>query len=76
LGIFQSRFGTEDSWKTTATGFSIFAFLALTIPFAILGFAALVRSGLSLKSMRERVKHLPAETRGARGTGTFTSPIR
>ncbi len=76
LGIFQSRFGTEDSWKTTATGFSIFAFLALTIPFALLGFAALVRSGLSLKSMRERVKHLPAETRGARGTGTFTSPVR
>jgi glycosyltransferase 2 family protein len=47
--------------KTKATGFSIFAFLALNLPFAILGFAALIRSGLSLKSMRERVSHLPAE---------------
>jgi glycosyltransferase 2 family protein len=47
--------------KTKATGFSIFAFLALNLPFAILGFVALIRSGLSLKSMRERVSHLPAE---------------
>jgi uncharacterized protein (TIRG00374 family) len=46
--------------KTTATGFSIFAFLALTIPFVFLGFAALLRSGLSLKSMRETVTHLPS----------------
>lgn len=47
--------------KTKATGFSIFAFLALNVPFMILGFVALIRSGLSLKSMRERVSHLPAE---------------
>jgi hypothetical protein len=47
--------------KTTATGFSIFAFLALNLPFVFLGFAALVRSGLSLKTMRERVSHLPSE---------------
>ena len=40
--------------KTTATSFSIFAFLALTIPFIFLGFVGLVRSGLSLKSMRRR----------------------
>ncbi|MGB8522021.1 MAG: lysylphosphatidylglycerol synthase transmembrane domain-containing protein [Candidatus Acidiferrales bacterium] len=51
--------------KTTATGFSIFAFLALTIPFIFLGFAALLRSGLSLKSMRETVTHLPSGTRGS-----------
>ncbi|MGD1211935.1 MAG: lysylphosphatidylglycerol synthase transmembrane domain-containing protein [Candidatus Acidiferrales bacterium] len=49
-----------DVEKTTATGFSIFAFLALTIPFVFLGFAALLRSGLSLRSMRE-VTSLPRQ---------------
>jgi uncharacterized membrane protein YbhN (UPF0104 family) len=49
--------------KTTATSFSIFAFLGLTIPFIFLGFVGLVRSGLSLKSMREKVKGLPNEAR-------------
>jgi glycosyltransferase 2 family protein len=49
--------------KTTATSFSFFAFLALTVPFIFLGFAGLVRSGLSLKSMREKVKGLPNEVR-------------
>jgi glycosyltransferase 2 family protein len=48
LSVFQIE-------KTTATGFSIFAFLALTIPLIFLGFAALVRSGMSLGSMREKV---------------------
>jgi uncharacterized membrane protein YbhN (UPF0104 family) len=38
--------------KTTAAGFSIFAFLALTFPIAILGFLAIFRSGLSLREMR------------------------
>ena len=53
--------------KTKAAGFSIFAFLALNLPFALLGFVALLRSGLSLRTMRERVTHLPAElpSRGA-----------
>lgn len=54
LSVFQVE-------KTTATGFSILAFLALNFPFVFLGFAALVRSGLSLRSMRERVSHLPSE---------------
>ncbi len=45
--------------KTRATGFSIFAFLALTIPLAFLGFAALLRSGMSFGSMRQKVKGLP-----------------
>jgi glycosyltransferase 2 family protein len=45
--------------KTTATAFSIFAFLALTFPFVFLGFAALVRSGLSMRSMREKVGRAP-----------------
>jgi len=47
-----------DIEKTTATGFSIFAFIALTLPFVFLGFAALLRSGMSLRSMRE-VTRLP-----------------
>ena len=54
--------------KTTATGFSIFAFLALNLPFVFLGFAALVRSGMSLRTMRERVSHLPGEVSGARAS--------
>jgi uncharacterized membrane protein YbhN (UPF0104 family) len=53
LSVFQVE-------KTTAAGFSIFAFLALTFPFLILGFAALLRSGLSLHSMREQVTGLPS----------------
>jgi hypothetical protein len=48
-----------DVEKSTATGFSIFAFLMLTLPIAMLGFVALFRSGLSLRSMREKVGDLP-----------------
>lgn len=55
LGIF-------DVDKTSAAGFSIFAFLALTLPLAFLGFAALLRSGMSLRTMREKVKGLPRKT--------------
>jgi uncharacterized membrane protein YbhN (UPF0104 family) len=50
LSVFQVE-------KTRATGFSFLAFLALTIPFIFLGFAALVRSGLSMSSLRETVVH-------------------
>jgi len=50
LGV--TIFGVE---KTTATGFSFFAWFALTLPFIFLGFAALVRSGMTVRSMRERV---------------------
>lgn len=56
LSVFQVE-------KSTATGFSIFAFLALTFPFVFLGFAALMRSGLSMRSMREQVVGLPAGVR-------------
>jgi len=54
LSVFQTE-------KTTATGFSIFAFLALTLPLVLLGFAALLRSGLSLRSMREKVSGMPRQ---------------
>ena len=53
LSIFQVE-------KTTAAGFSIFAFLALTLPLVFLGFAALLRSGLSFRTMRERVGATPS----------------
>jgi glycosyltransferase 2 family protein len=55
LGVFNVE-------KTRATGFSIFAFLALTIPFIFVGFAALVRSGLSMSSLRESVIHRPGQS--------------
>ena len=51
LNVFQIE-------KSTATGFSFFAFVALTLPLALLGFPALLRSGLSLRSMREKVGSL------------------
>jgi uncharacterized protein (TIRG00374 family) len=47
--------------RSTAAGFSIFAFLALTLPFVFLGFAALLRSGLSLGTLREKIMQLPSE---------------
>jgi glycosyltransferase 2 family protein len=43
----------------TATGFSFFAWAALTLPFVFLGLVALIRSGLSLGSLRERVAASP-----------------
>jgi uncharacterized protein (TIRG00374 family) len=54
LGL--SVFGVE---KTTATGFSIFAFMALTLPLFLLGFGAFLRSGLTLHEMREQIRSLP-----------------
>jgi uncharacterized protein (TIRG00374 family) len=59
LSIFQVE-------KTTATGFSIFAFLALTLPFVFLGFAALLRSGLSFGSLREKVTGRPQRAANVR----------
>jgi glycosyltransferase 2 family protein len=54
LSIFQVE-------HSRATGFSIFAFIALTLPFVFLGFAALFRSGLSLRTMREKVSTYPRQ---------------
>lgn len=59
LSIFQVE-------KTTAAAFSIFAFLMLTLPFLILGFFAVLRSGLSFRSMREQVNRLPSQVRSSR----------
>lgn len=52
--------------KTTATGFSFFAFAMMNFPFFFLGFYAMVRSGLSMRSMREQMSRLPSEAREAR----------
>ncbi|HKS68275.1 MAG TPA: lysylphosphatidylglycerol synthase transmembrane domain-containing protein [Candidatus Acidoferrales bacterium] len=60
LGV--SIFGVE---KTTAAGFSFFAWFALTVPFIFLGFAALVRSGMTIRSMRERVSGISRRPSGA-----------
>ncbi|MHB8756064.1 MAG: lysylphosphatidylglycerol synthase transmembrane domain-containing protein [Candidatus Acidiferrales bacterium] len=57
LGL--SIFAVVD--KTTATGFSIFAFLMMNLPFFFLGFYAVIRSGLSMRSMREQMSRLPSE---------------
>lgn len=62
LSVFQVE-------KTTATSFSIFAFLALTIPFIFLGFFGLIRSGLTLRTIRSTVKSLPNEARGRTAAG-------
>lgn len=56
LGV--SVFGVE---KDTATAFSFFAFLGLNFPFVFLGFGALLRSGMSLRTMREKVSALPRQ---------------
>lgn len=55
LGL--SLFGVE---KTSAAGFSIVAFLALTLPLWGLGFLALARSGLTLSSIRKDLQRPPA----------------
>lgn len=51
--------------KNTAAGFSFFAFFVLTIPFLFLGFYAVIRSGLSMRSMREQMSRLPSEARAS-----------
>ncbi len=61
LGL--SIFAVVD--KTTATGFSIFAFLMMNLPFFFLGFYAVIRSGLSMRSMREQMSRLPSEARAS-----------
>ena len=49
-----------DIEKVTATGFSFFAFVGLTLPVAFFGFLAVLRSGLSMRSMREKLTTLPS----------------
>jgi uncharacterized protein (TIRG00374 family) len=53
LGL--TLFGVE---KTRAAGFSIVAYLLMTIPFLFCGFFALARSGLSVAEMRAKTSEL------------------
>lgn len=41
--------------KTTATGFSVVVFIALTVPLWMIGGVAFARAGLSLRGVRERI---------------------
>jgi hypothetical protein len=50
LGL--TLFGAE---KTMATSFSIVAFVVLTIPLLLIGFAAILRIGLNLRSLRNEL---------------------
>jgi glycosyltransferase 2 family protein len=50
LGL--TLFGAE---KTIATSFSIVAFVVLTIPLLLIGFAAILRMGLNLRSLRNEL---------------------
>jgi glycosyltransferase 2 family protein len=54
LSVFQIE-------KSSAAGFSIFAFLALTLPVVVVGFGAFLRSGLTLGTIREQITHMPSE---------------
>ncbi len=57
LGV--SIFNVEKDPATA--NFSFFAWFALNLPFVLLGFIALLRSGMSLRSMREQVSSLPRQ---------------
>lgn len=61
LGL--SIFATD---KTSASGFSVFAFVMLTVPVVLIGLYAALRSGLSVRSMREEMTRLPAEASASR----------
>lgn len=60
LSVFGADFGVD---KDLAARFSIFAFVMLTLPFMILGFIAMLRSGMSIHAMRERIRQLPSNGR-------------
>jgi uncharacterized membrane protein YbhN (UPF0104 family) len=46
--------------KTLATGFSFVVFILLTLPLLGIGFVAFGQSGLSLRSVRDRLRKVPA----------------
>jgi len=47
--------------KTLATGFSFVVFILLTLPLLSIGFIALGQSGLSLRSLRDRLRKVSAK---------------
>jgi glycosyltransferase 2 family protein len=52
--------------RNTAKSFSFFAWWMLTLPVALLGLYMAVRSGLSIRSLREQVVRLPNEANAPR----------
>lgn len=56
--------------KTEATGFSLIAFLVITLPLLVLGFLALSRSGTTLLAIREQVFAPGEATPEGSGPGT------
>lgn len=52
--------------RNTAKSFSFFAWWMLTLPVALLGLYAAVRSGLSVRSIRDQVVRLPEEQNARR----------
>jgi glycosyltransferase 2 family protein len=52
--------------RNTAKTFSFFAWWWLTLPVALLGLYAALRSGLSIRSLREQVGRLPSEAKARR----------
>ena len=47
-----------DIDKTTATGFSVVAFIVLTIPLLLIGAFALMRTGMRLKTIRSEISRI------------------
>ena len=52
--------------RNTEKSFSFFAWWMLTLPVALLGLYAALRSGLSVRSLRQQVDRLPSEANGSR----------
>lgn len=52
--------------RDTAKSFSFFAWWMLTLPVALLGLYAALRSGLSIRTMREQMQRLPGEVSAGR----------
>lgn len=50
--------------KTLAAGFSVFAFVILTIPLWVLGWLAISRSGMTLAEIRDKVQLLAVRLKG------------
>jgi hypothetical protein len=44
--------------KTLATGFSIVVFILLTLPLIVVGFFAMARSGLTIRTLREDLRRI------------------
>jgi ABC-type branched-subunit amino acid transport system permease subunit len=53
--------------KTTATGFSIVVFILLTLPLWAIGFFAISRTGMSLKTIREKARQLMEQKDSQKG---------